>query len=186
MGYEIAGGVGARMACPDRNVFVMVGDGSILMMAQELVTAVQEGIKIIVILVQNHGFASIGALSEELGSQRFGTRYRARDPETSRLDGELLAVDLAANAASLGCTMFRADGIESLKGAIKKAKDASGPVVIHIDSDPFIPAPSSESWWDVPVSEVSDLESTKQARAAYEEERAKQRHLIRSQERSSS
>jgi len=186
MGYEIAGGVGARMACPDRNVFVMVGDGSFLMMAQELVTAVQEGIKVIVILVQNHGFASIGALSEELGSQRFGTRYRARDPETSRLDGELLAVDLAANAASLGCTVFRADGIESLKEAIKKAKDASGPVVVHIDSDPFIPAPSSESWWDVPVSEVSDLESTKQARAAYEEERAKQRHLIRSQERSSS
>ncbi len=186
MGYEIAGGVGARMACPDRNVFVMVGDGSFLMMAQELVTAVQEGIKVVVILVQNHGFASIGALSEELGSQRFGTRYRARDPETSRLDGELLAVDLAANAASLGCTVFRADGIESLKGAIKKAKGAPGPVVIHIDSDPFIPAPSSESWWDVPVSEVSDLESTQQARATYEEERAKQRHLIRSQERSSS
>jgi 3D-(3,5/4)-trihydroxycyclohexane-1,2-dione acylhydrolase (decyclizing) len=89
MGYEIAGGVGARMACPDRDVFVMVGDGSFLMMAQELVTAVQEGIRIIVVLVQNHGFASIGALSEELGSQRFATNYRARDSGTSRLDGEL-------------------------------------------------------------------------------------------------
>jgi len=178
MGYEIAGGVGARLACPDRDVFVMVGDGSFLMMAQELVTAVQEGIKIIVVLVQNHGFASIGALSEELGSQRFGTRYRARNYETSRLDGELLPVDLAANAASLGCTVYQAGDIGSLKEAIKRAKDASGPVVIHIESDPLIPAPTSESWWDVPVSEVSDLESTKQARAVYEEEKAKQRHLI--------
>lgn len=178
MGYEIAGGVGARLACPDRDVFVMVGDGSFLMMAQELVTAVQEGIKIIVVLVQNHGFASIGALSEELGSQRFGTRYRARNSETSRLDGELLPVDLAANSASLGCTVYQADGIESLKEAIKKAKYASGPVVIHIESDPLIPAPSSESWWDVTVSEVSDLESTKQARAVYDEQKAKQRHLI--------
>ena len=185
MGYEIAGGVGARLACPDRDIFVMVGDGSFLMMAQELVTAVQEGIKIIVVLVQNHGFASIGALSEELGSQRFGTRYRARNSETSRLDGELLQIDLAANAASLGCIVYRADDISSLKEAIKKAKDASGPVVIHIESDPLIPAPSSDSWWDVPVSEISDLESTGQARAAYDEQKARQRHLIASRERRS-
>ena len=185
MGYEIAGGLGARMACPDREVFVMVGDGSFLMMAQELVTAVQEGIRIIVVLVQNHGFASIGALSEELGSQRFATSYRARDSGTSRLDGELLPVDLAANAASLGCTVYQAGDIGSLKEAIMKAKSASGPVVIHIESDPLIPAPGSESWWDVPVSEVSDLESTKQARAVYEEQKAKQKHLITSKERSS-
>ena len=178
MGYEIAGGVGARMACPDRDIFVMVGDGSFLMMAQELVTAVQEGIKVIVVLVQNHGFASIGALSEELGSQRFGTRYRTRNSETSRLDGELLPVDLAANAASLGCTVYRAGDIGSLKEAIRKAKVASGPVVIHIESDPLIPAPSSDSWWDVPVSEVSDLESTERARVVYDEQKAKQRHLI--------
>src|SRR5207244_2995756 len=102
MGYEIAGGLGARLACPDRDVYVMVGDGSYLMMAQELVTAVQEGVKVIVVLVQNHGFASIGALSEELGVQRFGTRYRYRDAGSGRLDGGLLPVDLAANAASLG------------------------------------------------------------------------------------
>ena len=103
MGYEVAGGLGVRLACPDRDVFVMVGDGSYLMMATELVTAVQEGIKIITVLVQNHGFASIGSLSESLGSQRFGTKYRYRNPQTGRLDGDKLPVDLAANAASLGC-----------------------------------------------------------------------------------
>src|SRR5215218_10574975 len=102
MGYEVAGGFGVRLACPDRDVFVMVGDGSYLMMATELGTAIQEGIKIIKVLVQNHGYASIGSLSESLGSQRFGTRYRYRNPETGRLDGEKLPVDLAANAASLG------------------------------------------------------------------------------------
>ncbi|MBA2768420.1 MAG: 3D-(3,5/4)-trihydroxycyclohexane-1,2-dione acylhydrolase (decyclizing), partial [Sporichthyaceae bacterium] len=107
MGYEIAGGLGVRMACPDRDVFVMVGDGSYLMMAQVLVTAVQEHLKIIVVLVQNHGFASIGALSEQLGSQRFGTSYRYRNPSTGRLDGDVLPVDLAANAASLGVHVVR-------------------------------------------------------------------------------
>src|SRR3712207_9341194 len=89
------------MASPDRDVFVMIGDGSYLMMPTELVTAVQEGVKIVVVLVQNHGFASIGALSESLGSQRFGTRYRYRS-QSGRLDGDVLPVDLAANAASLG------------------------------------------------------------------------------------
>ena len=107
MGYEVAGGLGVRLACPDRDVFVMVGDGSYLMMATELVTAVQEGIKIITVLVQNHGYASIGSLSEMLGSQRFGTKYRYRNPETGRLDGDKLPVDLAANAASLGVEVIR-------------------------------------------------------------------------------
>src|SRR4029079_13856178 len=94
MGYEIAGGLGVKMAAPEREVIVMVGDGSYLMMAQEIVTAVQEHIKLTIVLVQNHGFASIGALSESLGSQRFGTRYRYRNPQTGALDGELLPVGL--------------------------------------------------------------------------------------------
>ena len=102
MGYEIAGGLGAKMAAPDREVFVLVGDGSYLMMAQEIVTAVSEGIKLNIVLVQNQGFGSIGSLSESLGSQRFGTRYRYRDPSSGLLDGDVLPVDLAANAASLG------------------------------------------------------------------------------------
>ena len=102
MGYEIAGGLGVKMAAPDREVYVMVGDGSYLMLSSELVTAVQEGIKLIVVLVQNHGFQSIGSLSRSVGVQGFGTRYRYRDPESGQLDGEFLPVDLAANAASLG------------------------------------------------------------------------------------
>jgi 3D-(3,5/4)-trihydroxycyclohexane-1,2-dione acylhydrolase (decyclizing) len=101
------------------------------------------------------------------------------------LEGRSLPVDLAANAASLGCTVYLAEDIGSLKEAIKKAQDASGPVVIHIESDPLISAPGSESWWDVPVSEVSELESTERARAAYDEQKANQRHLITSRERRS-
>lgn len=179
MGYEIAGGLGVRMAAPDRDVFVMVGDGSYLMMASELVTAVQEDIKIIVVLVQNHGFASIGALSESLGSQRYGTAYRRRNPATGRLDGDKLPVDLAANAESLGAQVFRVSSIDELRQALRKAKsDATGPVVIHVETDPLVPAPSSDAWWDVPVAEVSEIDSTTEARARYDAAKRDQRpHL---------
>lgn len=178
MGYEIAGGLGVRMACPDRDVFVMVGDGSYLMMATELVTAVQEGIKIITVLVQNHGFASIGALSESLGSQRFGTRYRFRNPDTGRLDGDPLPIDLAANAASFGLDVIKAGTAGELADAIKAAKAADRSVVIYVETDPLIGAPDSEAWWDVPVSATSTLESTRQARRTYEQHKATQRWLL--------
>ena len=178
MGYEIAGGIGVRLACPDRDVFVMVGDGSYLMMATELVTAVQEGIKVITVLVQNHGFASIGSLSESLGSQRFGTSYRYRNPETGRLDGDKLPVDLAANAASLGVEVIKAMTVGEFAEAIKVAKAAAQSIVIYVETDPLISAPDSESWWDVPVSATSTLESTKQARKIYEEHKATQRLFL--------
>jgi 3D-(3,5/4)-trihydroxycyclohexane-1,2-dione acylhydrolase (decyclizing) len=179
MGYEIAGGIGAAMADPGREVFVMVGDGSYLMMPGELVTAVQERIKIIVVLVQNHGFASIGALSEGLGSQRFGTAYRYRDPGSGRLDGGQLPVDLAANAQSLGATVLRARTVRELRAALEEAKThRDGPVVVHIETDPLAPAPGSQAWWDVPVAEVSALDSTTRARTAYHENKPRQRpHL---------
>jgi 3D-(3,5/4)-trihydroxycyclohexane-1,2-dione acylhydrolase (decyclizing) len=178
MGYEIAGGLGVKLAAPDREVFVMVGDGSYLMMAQELVTAVQEGVKLTVVLVQNHGFASIGALSESVGSQRFGTRYRARNPETGALDGDLLPVDLAANAASLGARVIRATTIAELDAALGDARAAAETTVIHVETDPLVGAPGSEAWWDVPVAEVSELESTRSARAIYEDaKRSQQTHL---------
>ncbi|SDU81679.1 3D-(3,5/4)-trihydroxycyclohexane-1,2-dione hydrolase [Microlunatus sagamiharensis] len=177
MGYEVAGGLGVAMACPDRDVFVMVGDGSYLMMATELATAVQEHVKVITVLVQNHGYASIGALSESLGSQRFGTRYRERGAG-GRLDGELLPVDLAANAASFGLEVLRATTKAELADAIKVAKAGSDPVVIYVETDPFVDAPSSESWWDVPVSETSTLDSTRQARTTYEEHKARQRLFL--------
>ena len=176
MGYEVAGGLGVRMACPDRDVYVMVGDGSYLMMAQELVTAVQERVKFIVVLVQNHGFASIGALSEELGAQRFGTSYRYRNEQTGRLDGPKLPVDLASNAESLGVVVLRATTVEELRSALEKAKEhEGGPVLVHVETDPLAGAPDSESWWDVPVSEVSSLDSTSEARRTYETQKAQQR-----------
>jgi 3D-(3,5/4)-trihydroxycyclohexane-1,2-dione acylhydrolase (decyclizing) len=178
MGYEVAGGLGIRLACPDRDVFVMVGDGSYLMMATELVTAVQEGIKIITVLVQNHGYASIGSLSESLGSQRFGTKYRYRNPESGRLDGAKLPVDLAANAASLGVEVIKTTTASEFAEAIKAAKAADHSIVIYVETDPLIGAPDSESWWDVPVSEVSSLESTQQARKVYDEHKATQKLFL--------
>jgi 3D-(3,5/4)-trihydroxycyclohexane-1,2-dione acylhydrolase (decyclizing) len=182
MGYEVAGGIGAKMASPDRDVFVMVGDGSYLMMATELVTAVQEGVKVIVVLVQNHGFASIGSLSESLGSQRFGTSYRYRGDD-GRLDGAKLPVDLAANAASLGAEVIRVVTASDFTDAVKVAKANDHTTVIHVETDPLIPAPDSESWWDVPVSETSTLDSTRAAYHTYAEWKKIQRPLIRPSDR---
>ena len=178
MGYEIAGGLGVKLAEPDREVYVLVGDGSYLMMPGELVTAVAEGIKLIVVLVQNHGFASIGGLSETVGVQRFGTRYRYRDPRTGRLDGPVLPVDLAANAESLGARVLRARTIAELKAALAQAKQEKGPVLVHIETDPMVPAPDSEAWWDVPVAEVSGLDATRRARGAYEAAKPAQRPFV--------
>ncbi|OBF19701.1 3D-(3,5/4)-trihydroxycyclohexane-1,2-dione acylhydrolase (decyclizing) [Mycobacterium sp. ACS4331] len=182
MGYEIAGGIGVRMAAPDRDVFVMVGDGSYLMMATELVTAVQEGVKIIAVLVQNHGFASIGGLSESLGSQRFGTAYRYRG-DGGRLDGDHLPVDLAANAASLGADVIRVGTAAEFTDAVKVAKAGDRTTVIHVETDPLVFAPDSHSWWDVPVSEVSTLTSTQQAHARYADWKKVQRPLINPSDR---
>ena len=178
MGYEVAGGIGAKMACPDRDVFIMVGDGSYLMMATELVTAVQENVKVIVVLVQNHGFASIGSLSESLGSQRFGTDYRYRG-DSGRLDGDLLPVDLAANAASLGADVIRANTAAEFTDAVKVAKASDRTTVIHVETDPRIAAPDSESWWDVPVSSTSTLESTQNAYETYAQWKKIQRPFLR-------
>jgi 3D-(3,5/4)-trihydroxycyclohexane-1,2-dione acylhydrolase (decyclizing) len=181
MGYEIAGGLGVKMAAPDREVFVMVGDGSYLMMAQELVTAVQEGIKLVVVLVQNHGYASIGDLSESLGSQRFGTRYRYRSGAVEaggRLDGALLPTDLATNAESLGADVLRVGTVGELRTALVKARASDRTTVVHVETDPLVAAPDSESWWDVPVAEVSALESTQAARATYDQAKRSQRTYL--------
>jgi 3D-(3,5/4)-trihydroxycyclohexane-1,2-dione acylhydrolase (decyclizing) len=178
MGYEIAGGLGAKLAAPDREVFVLVGDGSYLMMATEIVTAVAERIKLNIILVQNQGFASIGSLSESVGSQRFGTSYRYRDPATGLLDGGILPVDLAANAASLGADVLRTRTVEEFTKALGQARASDRTTVIYIETDPLAPVPSSQAWWDVPVSEVSALISTQQARAAYEAAKRNQKPYL--------
>jgi len=177
MGYEIAGGLGAKLAAPDREVFVMVGDGSYLMMATELVTAVQEGIKLVVVCVDNHGFASIGNLSDSVGSQRFGTSYRYRSPD-GRLDGGFLPIDLAANAASLGVYVLRTRTIEEFRRTLVKARAADRTTLVYIETDPLVGAPSSEAWWDVPVAEVAALGSTRDARASYEKAKRRQRPYL--------
>jgi 3D-(3,5/4)-trihydroxycyclohexane-1,2-dione acylhydrolase (decyclizing) len=184
MGYEIAGGLGVKMAAPDREVYVLVGDGSYLMLSSELVTSVQEGIKLVVILVQNHGFQSIGALSRSVGGQGFGTRYRYRDARSGQLDGPLLPVDLAANAASLGASVLRAGCAQELKDALKAAQAADRTTVIHVETDPAVPSPDSEAWWDVPVAEVSALTSAREARTRYEADRRAQRPALRPARRS--
>jgi 3D-(3,5/4)-trihydroxycyclohexane-1,2-dione acylhydrolase (decyclizing) len=187
MGYEIAGGLGVKRGLEalgdDRDVVIMVGDGSYLMLNSELVTAVAEGIKIIVILVQNHGYASIGHLSETVGSERFGTAYRAYDSATRNFQGgDVLPVDLAMNARSYGLDVIEiapgAGAIDDLKAAVAAAKASEKATFIHIESDPLLYAPDGEGWWDVPVPEMSSLESTTRARAAYESERLAQRPLL--------
>jgi 3D-(3,5/4)-trihydroxycyclohexane-1,2-dione acylhydrolase (decyclizing) len=178
MGYEIAGGLGAKLAAPDREVFVLVGDGSYLMMAQEIVTAVAERIKLIIVLVDNRGFASIGSLSESLGSQRFGTSYRYRNPDTGLLDGDVLPVDLAANAASLGADVLRARTVAEFRAALERARSSDRTTVVCTQTDPLAPVPSSQAWWDVPVAEVSALASTQKAREAYDEAKRGQRPYL--------
>jgi 3D-(3,5/4)-trihydroxycyclohexane-1,2-dione acylhydrolase (decyclizing) len=166
-----------KLAAPDRDVFVLVGDGSYLMMAQELVTAVQERIKLIVVLVQNHGYASIGRLSESVGSQRFGTAYRYRGPD-GRLDGDVLPVDLAANAASLGADVLRVRTVAELRTALGKAKESERTTVVHVDVDPLVAAPGGDAWWDVPVAEVSTVADTRAARTAYDDAKRAQRDYL--------
>lgn len=177
MGFEIAGALGIKMADPSREVFALVGDGSYLMMSQEIVTSVAEGVKLIVVLVQNQGFASIGALSESLGSQRFGTSYRFRSAGQD-YDGAYLPVDLAANAESLGASVIRCRTIADLRDGLKRAREADRTTVVHIETDPLSPVPSSESWWDVPVSEISELSSTQAAREAYETAKRDQKRYL--------
>lgn len=187
MGYEIPGAMGVKRGLTalgdDRDVIVMVGDGSYLMLNSELVTAVAEGIKIIVVLIQNHGYASIGHLSETVGSERFGTLYRAYDPEGGDFQGDQrLPVDLAMNARSYGMDVVDiapgASAINDLRAAVTAAKKSDRSTFIHINSDPLVYAPDGEGWWDVPVAETSTLASTQRARAEYESLRGAQKPLL--------
>jgi len=183
MGYEIAGGIGVRRGAPDRDVIIMVGDGSYLMMHTEIVTVVAERIKVIIVLVQNQGFASIGALSDTVGSQRYGTKYCYRDDAHNDFnEGEPLPVDLAANAASLGIDVIRVEpgpgAIDQLSAAMSRAKASDTATLIHIHSDPLLFSIDGGGWWDVPVAEVSTMATTTRARAEYERQRQQQRPLL--------
>ncbi len=178
MGYELPGAMGVKLADPDRDVYAMVGDGSWLMMSSEIVTALQEGIKITVVLIDNGGFASIGGLSQSLGSGDFGTRYRRRSADGS-LSGERLRVDFAQNAMSLGAHVIEAPGIAEVRAALEAARAADRLTVITTETDPEARVGSYESWWDVPPAEVSELESVRAARREYEDARRKERWFFR-------
>ena len=193
MGYEIAGGLGVKMAEPDREVYVMVGDGSFLMMNSDLITSIQEGYKLTVILIDNSGFRSIGFLSRSLGQEGFGTRYIFPDQvEAAHRNGQsydglptdgrgydvnALPVDLATNAESLGCHVIRCQGVSDVVQALQDAKSIDGTTVIHVPSDRYLGVPGY-SWWDVPVAEVSELDAVNAAREEWEEKRTQERYYL--------
>jgi 3D-(3,5/4)-trihydroxycyclohexane-1,2-dione acylhydrolase (decyclizing) len=178
MGYEIAGGMGVKMADPQREVYVMVGDGSFLMMNTEIVTMVQEGIKVNIIVLDNHGYSSIGGLSKSVGSDGFGTKYRYRD-ENGQLTGEVLPIDFAKNCESLGAHVIVAHTREAFSAALEEARTITDkPVCIVTEVDRRQRVGGYESWWDVAVAEVSEVPDVEQARAEYEANKEKERHFI--------
>lgn len=186
MGYEIPGGIGVKLAAPEREVYVLVGDGSYLMSPGELATAVALRTRIVLVLVQNHGYASIGALSRSVGGAGFGTHHRAGADLLDAADGTALAapseplpIDLAANVASLGIPVTRTETLDELRAALAAARDADGPVAVHVEVDRFHTVGGYESWWDVPVAAVSERPAVVAARARYEHERAAQRAYLR-------
>jgi 3D-(3,5/4)-trihydroxycyclohexane-1,2-dione acylhydrolase (decyclizing) len=177
MGYECAAGIGAKLACPDREIYVMVGDGNWLMMNNEIVTAIQEGVRFTIILLNNNGFGSIGALSQSIGSQRFGTKYRYRNEETGYLNGDNLPVDFAQNARSLGAHVIETHDINSLKRALAEAKEQTKTTVITIETDLYKGVPGY-AWWDVAISEVAEIDTVNEAYKDYVEKRKKERYFL--------
>ncbi|MFI6493145.1 3D-(3,5/4)-trihydroxycyclohexane-1,2-dione acylhydrolase (decyclizing) [Streptomyces sp. NPDC050564] len=177
MGYEIPAGIGVQQAAPGTPVWSLVGDGTYLMMPTEIVTAVQEGLPVNLVLIQNHGYASIGGLSEETGGERFGTAYRYRAADGT-FSGAPLPVDLAANAASLGMDVLRAKTVRELRDALAAARASDRPTCVYVETDPTPTAPPAEAWWDVPVAEVASREAAMNAREQYDgHAAARRRHL---------
>ena len=193
MGYEIAGGLGIKMAEPEREVYVMVGDGSYLMMNSDLITSIQEGYKLTVILMDNSGYRSIGFLSRSLGQEGFGTRYIFPDQveaphqngqsynglptDGAGYDVNVLPVDLATNAESLGCHVIRCENVSDVVQALQDAKSVDRTTVIYVRNDRYLGVPGY-SWWDVPVAEVSELDSVNAAREEWEEKRTQERYYL--------
>ncbi|MFB7862582.1 3D-(3,5/4)-trihydroxycyclohexane-1,2-dione acylhydrolase (decyclizing) [Streptomyces sp. NPDC056069] len=180
MGYEIPAAIGVALAAPGRPVWALVGDGTYLMNPTEIVTAVQERLPVKVVILQNHGYASIGGLSEAVGAERFGTAYRFR-AEDGSFTGPPLPVDLAANAASLGMRVLRADTVRDLREALADARGATVPTCVYVETetaDSVSGAPPAQAWWDVPVAETSTRPSAVRAREEYDRHvTARRRHL---------
>jgi 3D-(3,5/4)-trihydroxycyclohexane-1,2-dione acylhydrolase (decyclizing) len=178
MAYEIPAAIGVKLADPSREVYAWVGDGTYLMNPTEIVTAVQEGLKLIIVVVDNSGFSSIGGLSNSLGSGGFGTRFHQRDGNSGQLEGPALRIDYAANAASLGAEVLKADTIAEFRTALAQARALDHTVVIVVRADREVRVPGYDSWWDVAVAEVSQMESVQQARQAYEKNQQKERYFL--------
>ena len=183
MGYEIAGALGVKMAVPEREVYVLVGDGSYLMLNEAIATSVQEHLKLTIVIVDNHGFSSIGALSRSVGADGFGTQYRYRLNGSLGLDtdeprGDVLPLDLAANAASLGAHVFRARTIDDLRKALNEAKRIDRTVAITIEVDRYAAVPGYEAWWEVAIPAVSEQEGVRGARKRYETGKSTQRRYL--------
>jgi 3D-(3,5/4)-trihydroxycyclohexane-1,2-dione acylhydrolase (decyclizing) len=177
MGYEIAGGLGVKMADPSRDIYVMVGDGSYLMLHTELVTSLQEGYKLIIVLVDNSGYQCIRGLQMSSGSPAFGNEFRYRDPATNRLDGSYISIDFAQNAESLGAVAFRADTAEEFEGALANAKKTDRTTLIHVKVDVEARVPGFDSWWDVPIAQATSEQGVKDALEHYESARSRQRYF---------
>jgi 3D-(3,5/4)-trihydroxycyclohexane-1,2-dione acylhydrolase (decyclizing) len=177
MGYEIAGGLGVKMADPSREVYVMVGDGSYLMLHTEIVTSLEEGMKLTIVVVDNGGFQCIRNLQMATGSPPYGNELRYRNPATGELDGPYIPIDFAANAASLGAVATRATNEAELRAALERAKGEPRTVVIHVPVQKHATVPGFDSWWDVPVAEVSTVSSVREAYEAYEVQERRERFL---------
>jgi 3D-(3,5/4)-trihydroxycyclohexane-1,2-dione acylhydrolase (decyclizing) len=180
MGYEIPGGLGAKMADPKREVYVICGDASYLMLPSDIITSIQEDYKITIILINNNGYASIGGLSNSLGGEGFGTHFKFRNKKTGELDGDYLPVDLAKNAESLGAIVYRPKGINQYIEALKKAKNNKTTTVIYVETirdrkmDGY-----GYSWWEVPVPEVSISKDVQDVRQKYEEDKKFQKRYLK-------
>jgi 3D-(3,5/4)-trihydroxycyclohexane-1,2-dione acylhydrolase (decyclizing) len=178
MGYEIPGALGIKLADPARDVYALVGDGTYLMNPSEIVTSIQEGIKITIVLVENHGFASIGSLSDSVGNGRFGTVYRMRGEDTGKLDGAYLPLDFVQNARGFGALTFETHTLAEFRQALVDSRSTDRTTVIVVHTDNAHKVPGYASWWDVAVAEVSALPTTQQARADYEQARKKERYFF--------
>ena len=182
MGYEIAGGLGIKMAAPDREVYVLVGDGSFLMMASEIATSVQEGYRLTIVLMDNSGYKSIGGLSRSLGQAGFGTRYvypvdgSVATDETP--DAREVGLDLAACARGLGANVTECAGYDEVVAALSEARSSDRTSVIYVKNDRMEGVPGYDSWWDVPVAEVSESASVQEARRAWEAKRSEERTFL--------
>ena len=178
MGYEIAGGLGAKMAAPDREVYVMVGDGSFLMMSSEITTAVQEGIKLVIVVVDNKGFSSVGRVSEQVGAEGFGCHYRLRGP-SGQYDGEEIKVDFVKICEGLGARALEVTTLAELRGALQDARRGTETVCIVVQTDWHERVRGyAASWWEMATPQVSTMPAVVAAREEFDRNKGRQRYLM--------